>query len=697
MPLGSNRTSFNETDKVQVIYLHQGNQIQMPTIRYHMDGLGVGGNDAAITAGEALDIEKQYRELGVQFGRSTGGGTKVDFPNVASVPTLFDIVLGGTYGTTANSPYGNTGTIKEICGATPVSGEVDFGFTKINKGLTSWFWMDWLSVNIEPPVGVEIVKRGFVGDPNQTDRPIDAGAAGVSAGITAGPFLNPNDNKRLTDFKFFHIDNRSPDVSYKSSIQLMKSYDQWIEQYEAIGFVGEERPKPLKVTADANNPNIGIKFQNSDVSEYPTYYNVYRMYGHLINTTVDFCKNYVRGFLGFNKTPKVLNWWQPVSTPIPLGGPGWYNHPPVFGSPNPTVVFGVDSLHTNAFSTRAFGPTDMGILTYGFSGNSGRDKNSPHYMKFYANETNGTAWTFKSATHDATGAHANRSWSMAFEGASNSSIFLESQDMDCIVFQYYWGVYDRDFSEICATSNWDFINFTGSAVSGWEAGQGSVDQLQRFLGPASFVTTNPGSVTGPTMISVDAEETFLPKSYVETTIYKSIRLNWLAYWKHFGNKAAIGLQPVMDLALEGNLYMGHGTDHDTFERVYLKALYDPVTQEESIRSGLKVGQVLRPKYIVFWSAEYYYMRQAFGSSSDEAILTDYKSAINGYFRGNLKMRFPPPVGVTVDWRTGTKWHRHLCRKFDEFTLERIKRIRRYDSATSIRTSLVSGGGGNDEK
>ena len=706
MPLGSNRTSFNETDKVQIIYLHQGNSIMIPTIRYYIDRLGVDvAHGATIPAEEAFEVERKYRELGVQFGRSSGGGTKVDFGTVAAVPTLLDITLGGTYGTTANSPYGNTGTIEGICGATPTSEAADFnmGFT---RGLTSWFWMDWLSVNIEPPVGVEFIRRGFAGDPTVHDRPIEAGMAGASAGYTAGPFFNPANNKPVTDFKFFHIDNRSSDDVFYSSVQLMKSYDQWIDQYNADGFLGE-KPPPLRVTGGSGDPNVGVKFQNSSVTTYPTYYNVYRMYGHLINTVVDFCKGYVRGDLGFRKTPKVINWWQSVSRPIPLGGAGWFNHPPRFsplgvnqqtGLPQGnTIVFSTDSLTSNAFSSRAFGPTDMGVKVYGFSGNDGRIESSPHYMKFYANDTNQSQWTFIAATHATTGSHANRSWAMAFEGASNSSIFLESKDMDCIVFQYYWGVYDKDFLQICATSNWDFQNFTGPGTPpGSVAGSGSVNQLKRFLGPATFVTTNPGSVIGPTMTTVDAGETFLPMSSVETTVYKSLRLNWLAYWKYFGNKAAVGLQPVMDLALEGNLYMGHGTDHDTFERVHLKALYDPVTQEESIRSGLKVGEVLRPKYIVFWSAEYFYLRQAFGDNNSPDVLNVYKSTINGYYRGNLTMRFPPPSGVTVDWKTGTPWHRHLCRKFDEFALERIRRIRKYDSATSIRTSLVSGDGGQEE-
>lgn len=653
MPLGSAKSLFDNTDKLEIIVLNQGNNQELPVVRYHKSGFST----YPISSSESLEVLNSYRKLGVVFGANSGAGDPSSSLTFAQVPSLYDMGFGTDDPIIINSG-GKTGTIEQICGA--ISG----GFaseTTINNSTNDVIY-DWVSLNLEPYIIDQVILRGFVGEPNSDDRPVDA--AGGTVGFPNHRYLKWSQTTGKTAWTNYPLFYLGDDDTQRrnNTIQLLKSYDDWVNLDSATGGAGDTSGlTSYYSTSDGlspyGQPNINIAFQ---ASEYPTYYNLYKACLYSNIKGLNYCRPYVRNTLGFNKNPKVMLWWKSPIIPVPLGGLGWFNNP-VWISAGNSYVFSNDHLTAASFSARCFGPTTVGFIPYKWDKtNNSVTANSP--------DNNNFQWSSSTANYPI-GSHESRARALAFEAVSNFSDF-NSADMDCIAAQFYYPIYDQDLREICATSNWDFTNFTGS--------NSSITGTGEFMGGAYFDV----SATGATLVPIQGGDSWVPKSNAEVAVYKASRLNWLAYNKYFGNKASVGMELHMDLFIPRNTHLGFATNHDDFERIHLKSLYDPVTQEEASLYGLTAGVVYRPKYFAFWTATYYYLSLAFGGANQ--ILSDSKKEqISGYLRGNLKKRFPPPEGMGATWSLGSEWHRYLCRKLDEFGIERVKRVREFSDSFSI--------------
>ncbi|MGA0174632.1 MAG: hypothetical protein ACO3NL_13460, partial [Phycisphaerales bacterium] len=83
------------------------------------------------------------------------------------------------------------------------------------------------------------------------------------------------------------------------------------------------------------------------------------------------------------------------------------------------------------------------------------------------------------------------------------------------------------------------------------------------------------------------------------------------------------------------------------------------------------GLVLVPSQWFFWTAESYFLRQMFTGSGVGLLDADPLARS----RSNIEWRFAGSYGGSPDWSSGSAWHQHVAAKMDEFSVERIGRLR----------------------
>lgn len=734
MPLGSNKKSsikILDDEKLEIIMLSQGNTLNGILLQeYYRNQKNTW--ESPLTEEEinlSYEIENEYRKLGVVFGLNSGAGTPSRTLTFEQVPSVYHVTFGSDAHSQINDGdpeegvlsysydysvsnnlqseeeseetiYSNqeeetdpdiflpsffdptndqlligiTGSIESLCGA--ISGGFA-GDTQINNSINPQN-LDWLSINLEPDGYFATLIRGFIGDPETQDRAIDVGDPSRTNDPGTTGFYDPitDSYQKFSNYNYFRLSDTELGLR-NASIQQIKTYNKWIQD-GAVG--GNFTINGNGISSDQISAyyEIGVNTQivqpgasaNVALSHIPTYYNMYQALGQSYNVIVDSCRNYIKNYLIFNKPPKMMVWGKVIGGIRPFSGAGWWNNPPLINANN-EIIFGVDSLNKNTASGRLYGEGSTGFIPYIWN----KTDNS-----ITAGSGNNYQWS--SGGDYPLGSYENRSKSMVFEGASNcAAVFSRCRDMDCYAYQFYASVPNYDLRETGTYENWDFVNFTGDSV-------GSGD-LRYYVGDASFDS----SATGATLIPVGVDS-WAPKDAVEKALYKSLRLNWLAFYKYFGKKAAIGIEPHLDLFLPFNTHLGFATDHEDFEKLYMKSFYDPITAEEAELHGFDEGEILEPKYFVYWSASYFYLERAFGTNSENSLIGDArKKYINGYFRKNMERRFPPEPGMTQDnemhWRVGTSWHKYLCKKLDEFGLERTRTIRNYADSKRFEKNNIT--------
>jgi hypothetical protein len=673
MPLGLSRNILNSSqeDELEIVIAHQGNGVEGLLLQSYYNNQKITWSSQMSTDDieESRSIEDEYRSLGVAFGVNSGAGTPSSLFTFDQTPSLYHVTFGrdahGEIDDGLSSSITLTGTVEGLLGG--YSG--GFASTTTINNSTNSHVLDWVSVNLEPDGYFSTIIRGFVGDPTLTDRAIDVGDPSRTNSGTTGYFDPITETyKNFTDYNFFRLSDNEKTFR-NASIQMLKTYDKWIED-GAFGGNFTINGSGISSGTVGAYYEIGGNTQivepgasaNVILPHIPTYYNMYKALGQAYNDIVDLCRPYTKGTLGFNKPPKMIVWGKRITASNPLAGTGWWNNPPQFAANN-TIAFGTDSYNKNAASARSFGEGNTGFTNYIWDVTN---------LSVTAQSGNNNQW--ESGGSYPLGSRENRAKAMSFEGASHcAAIFSNCQDIDCFVYQFYETLPNHDLREICATANWDIANFTGSNAPSDPYTPVGSGQLQYFMGPASFDV----SATGATLVPSGTLNSWLPKENKKIALYRALRLNWLAFYKHFGRKAAIGTELHFDAFLRQNIHLGFATEHQDFKDVYLKSLYDPITAEEASLYGFVEGEVLKPKYFVFWCASYFFLECAFGSPTSETQSSARKSYINGYMRKNLETRFPPTGGITADWREGSAWHKYLCRQLDYFGLERVRTVRNY--------------------
>ena len=352
----------------------------------------------------------------------------------------------------------------------------------------------------------------------------------------------------------------------------------------------------------------------------------------------------------------VAFWGKHNPGPIPFTGNGWWN----IGSA--TVFETLDNGFT--YPTRGTDSltkwVEGGLRTMEGAHCWTASNTAPHALSQGTNN-----WTTSLASYP-TGSHQARAYAKAFEVASNYAAV--ARPYDAIPSQDYLAIYpaSRPLTSIPNLG----VDTTGAPADltlGWTTGY--------------VPTNNPNGTANRYVRRADAL----------SAVYAANRLNWLSSWKTFGSKASFGTEMTMDSGgSPSNPFNLLGTEIDDFEATFIDAVFDPLTSTEASRYGLPsalVGKSLMPARWFFWTAEAFFLRQAFTGGT----LTGDPLART---RSNLEWRFGGTFGGSLDWAQGSAWHQHIAAKLDEFALERIGRLRqRYNQEAmknaATQTTLLS--------
>lgn len=330
-------------------------------------------------------------------------------------------------------------------------------------------------------------------------------------------------------------------------------------------------------------------------------------------------------------TAKVMHWWKAKVNPIPLGGNGWWLHPvtdlnPSTGSPfdglsNPYLRCVSGARTITGEKSHKETTVENGIIV--------EEGNSP--------------WTYGLDNYPY-GSHQARAHAMAFEQAENSEGL--QYNLDCISFQNYAPIY-------------------------------SIDRTLNNIQPNGYLSVSDNDLVNG---FVPNGEKYVKWGRAETAVYLANRLNWFANWKQFGNKAALGMDLLMDYGVfTENRFTGLHTDWTSIIDYYVNAVVDRVTEQEAIRYGLPssvIGTRLIPKYWAFWTIGYYLIwlvvTQSNGTQG-RGIYQNNPEAL-ARVRANLEWRFNRPDRPTIDWVEGSEWHGYICRQADLDGIQRCQAI-----------------------
>lgn len=336
---------------------------------------------------------------------------------------------------------------------------------------------------------------------------------------------------------------------------------------------------------------------------------------------------------------KIDNWWKHSPNIIPLGGNGWYQHPPQTSQQSDTILFGVDSLSKSAVAAANL---INGAQCYVVTDNG--DPFSSLGNDYPTNSKNESEWGTIDSAEYPLGSFAARAHAIAFEQAVNA-IPLSNQ-VDLITPQMY--------NNLTVRSLEDHVHYPDAS------------QI-------------PGS---PDLVCVSRGK-YAERSEYKEALKLQIRQTWLSSVKHHGDAATIGTELAMDSFLPGNPGIGHAMSHDDYIELRVQPCLDPVTQEEVDLYDLPqywAGNVLIPDYWTMWNATYFFISEVpFTNQQDEFgnpvawgnyTLEDIENS-----RDNLIHRFGGENAPTVDWQQGSDWHQHVCYGLEQFSLERCEHIK----------------------
>jgi hypothetical protein len=350
-----------------------------------------------------------------------------------------------------------------------------------------------------------------------------------------------------------------------------------------------------------------------------------------------------------------VNWWaKHALSPTPLGSSGWWNHPftetqTINGVTIP--VFGQDSKFKSAFAgLRTITGEALWSVVDGAVSKSNQ------------------AWTSDMASYPV-GSHLARARARAFEMAENTRKF--AANVDAIPCQAYFPVYP--------------------------AGRPLQD-----ISPLSF--TIAGTPSDLTLGWASSGDRFIEREKALAAAYQAHRLTWLASWKAFGRKAAMGTEPMCDYSIGDNPFSLLTQTAADYQSTVIDAVFDPLTSAEASQYGLSsnlVGLSLMPSYWFFWTASEFFLRdQAFRADSADAAI----QARIDRGRANLVWQHGSGFSGTIDWTVDSAWHRHVAERLDVMLDERVQRVwksyrgaavknaARQSTVETLRAALGSGGG-----
>ncbi len=328
---------------------------------------------------------------------------------------------------------------------------------------------------------------------------------------------------------------------------------------------------------------------------------------------------------------KVNYWAKHALSPTPLGGDGWWNHPftetqSVGGGVIP--VFGTDSIAKSAQTGR----TIFGDALWTVSGGA-------------LSKSNPAALTEGMGSYPL-GSGEARAKARAFEMALNTQKWRVS--FDAMPAQAYFPVYPAG-------------------------------RPLHTISPLGFTTT--GTPTDLTLGWASSGDRFIERDKALAAAYAANRLTWLASWKHYGSKAAMGTEPICDYSIGDNPFALLTQEPADFQSTFIDAVFDPLTQAEATQFGFNsnlVGLTLMPSYWFFWTAAEFYIRsQAFTASSSDAITRA---------RSNLVWQHGGSFSGTVDWTVDSAWHRHVAERLDVMLDERIQRLWKSHRSAAVRNA-----------
>ncbi len=193
------------------------------------------------------------------------------------------------------------------------------------------------------------------------------------------------------------------------------------------------------------------------------------------------------------------------------------------------------------------------------------------------------------------------------------------------------------------------------------------------ISPLGYATAS--APTDLTLGWVGGGDRFVRRTPAIESLSQAQRLGWLAAWSRLGTRAAMGCEMSMDLGgFANNPFNGLGTEVDDWEDCYIDPVLAPVTAAEVAQYALPAymeGLVLVPSRWFFWTAEGFFLRQLFTGSGVGLLDADPLARS----RSNIEWRFAGSYGGSPDWSSGSAWHQHVAAKMDEFSVERIGRLR----------------------
>jgi hypothetical protein len=332
---------------------------------------------------------------------------------------------------------------------------------------------------------------------------------------------------------------------------------------------------------------------------------------------------------------KIMNWWKTAANPCPLILGGHFNNndvllPLIDGRPPE----GVDALNKKASSGKR---TILGDNQYSVVNGTEVRLTTP------------TSWSWGMDSYPV-GSYQARANAVPFEYCANSSGIEEG--LDCLVHQSYFPVYP----------------------------------IERTL------DTIPSELTGFTVIEVNdltggfenSGSRYTRYSEAMQAVAQVTRNNWLANWKYFGSKAAIGTELCFDYGgIVENRFGGLAMDRFDYRDAVVLPILAKLTEEEAVLFGFPkdlIGKRLFPRYWVYWTADYYTLSQfvrdenGYEGRGNFRHPTDYSIIIPVLARArlNIEWRFRDRNPPEVDWQEGSDYHGFVCQQLDVDGLQRVE-------------------------
>lgn len=494
-------------------------------------------------------------------------------------------------------------------------------------------------------IGVEFGVNWGAGGENQSSIDSQSGRfsgngslvhmANYFKGTNHNPATNLSNLAIKMNYKWLSFDVKSnvtkgPIIHGGSNLQIPKTLDENLYYFRASPIDGTLLNTVLsdgtilthsytKTLLNTISENGGPNFLDSNgrLKRQPTYNELRQPLIKCLMDNMKFLEDQASG--GTNK-PQILHWWNSTIMPSPLYTTywvkfiGWYRNPAEFDSNN-NMISGTKNSNKRIFSRKLITGENVYVLNENSDGK---------YLELSSDDWNED--------------YENRATESLYDKCINSKP-LSLNPCKIMVHQLYSPIYSRSLQEI-----------VGNDVSM----NTDIDDL----------------------IMAGEPNLFQERSKVVNAVYKTARENWIVNWKTFGNKASMGFELCMDKTVPDNMHWGLATTHEDFKNYFIRPMFDPITQEESIKHDLPIGLIMIPKQIALWTATGYYLGGVFGSGNENN--TDFYACyswVRNYARSNILYRFPVPSGMSLEWIRGSDYHGHVCEKLEEFGIDRCKAIK----------------------